>query len=75
MILEKVEKGSIPSEEVTMNADYYVIDAETVETLAYIIEAHDLDAVSKTANDFMNECKNELFKNECKNWVFKNECK
>lgn len=61
MILEKVEKGSIPSEEVTMSSDYYVIDAETVETLAYIIEAHDLDAVSKTANDFING----VFKNEC----------
>ena len=71
MILEKVERFSIPSEEVTMSSDYYVIDAETVETLAYIIEAHDLDAVSKTANDFMNECKNEVFKNECKNGVFK----
>lgn len=54
MILEKVEKGSIPSEEVTMTTDYYVIDAETVETLAYIIEAYDLDAVSKTANEFIN---------------------
>lgn len=75
MILEKVERFSIPSEDITTKTDYYVIDAETVETLAYIIEAHDLDAVSKTANDFMNECKNELFKNECKNGVFKNECK
>ena len=75
MILERIEKGSVPSEDVTMSIDYYVIDAETVETLAYIIEAHDLDAVSKTANDFMNECKNELFKSECKNGVFKNDCK
>ena len=54
MILEKVEKGSIPSEEVTMSSDYYVIDAETVETLAYIIESYELDAVSKTANEFIN---------------------
>lgn len=62
MILEKVEKGSVPSEEVTMNTDYYVIDAETVETLAYIIEANDLDAVSETANEFING----VFWNECK---------
>lgn len=61
MILEKVERFSIPSEEITTKTDYYVIDAETVETLAYIIEAHDLDAVSKTANDFING----VFKNEC----------
>lgn len=62
MILEKVERFSIPSEEITAKTDYYVIDAETVETLAYIIEVHDLDAVSKTANEFING----VFKDECK---------
>lgn len=54
MILEKVERFSIPSEEITTTTDYYVIDAETVITLAYILEAHDVDAVSKTANEFVN---------------------
>lgn len=54
MILEKVERFSIPSEEITTKTDYYVIDAETVVTLAYILEAHDVDAVSKTANEFVN---------------------
>ena len=64
MILEKVEKGSIPSEEVTMSSDYYVIDAETLETIAYMIEAHDLDAVSNTCNLFLIEL--EKAKNEYK---------
>ena len=62
MILEKVERFSIPSEEITTKTDYYVIDAETVETLAYIIEAHDLDAVRKTANEFVNGVLKDEFK-------------
>ena len=55
MIIEKIERGSVPSEEVTMQQDYYIVDAETLETIAYMIEAHDLDAVSKTCNTFLIE--------------------
>jgi len=62
MILEKVERFSIPSEEITTKTDYYVIDAETVETLAYILEAYDVDAVSYTANEIVNG----VLKDECK---------
>lgn len=64
MILEKIERGSVPSEEVTMQQDYYIVDAETLETIAYMIEAHDLDAVSKTCNTFLIEL--EKVKNEYK---------
>ena len=64
MIIEKIERGSVPSEEVTMQQDYYIVDAETLETIAYMIEAHDLDAVSKTCNTFLIEL--EKVKNECK---------
>lgn len=64
MIIEKIERGSIPSEEVIMQQDYYIVDAETLETIAYMIEAHDLDAVSKTCNTFLIEL--EKVKNEYK---------
>lgn len=64
MIIEKIERGSVPSEEVTMQQDYYIVDAETMETIAYMIEAHDLDAVSKTCNTFLIEL--EKVKNEYK---------
>lgn len=64
MIIEKIERGSVPSEEVTMQHDYYIVDAETLETIAYMIEAHDLDAVSKTCNTFLIEL--EKVKNEYK---------
>lgn len=63
MIIAKIERGSIPAEEVTMQQDYYIVDAETLETIAYMIEAHDLDAVSKTCNMFLIEL--EKVKNEC----------
>lgn len=55
MLIEKIERGSIPTEEIIMQQDYYIIDAETLETIAYMIEAHDLDAVSKTCNTFLIE--------------------
>ena len=55
MIIEKIERGSVPSEEVTMQQDYYIMDAETLETIAYMIEAHDLDAVSNACNLFLIE--------------------
>lgn len=64
MLIEKIERGSVPSEEVTMQQDYYIVDAETLETIAYMIEAHDLDAVSKTCNTFLIELEN--VKNEYK---------
>lgn len=64
MLIEKIERGSVPSEEVTMQHDYYIVDAETLETIAYMIEAHDLDAVSKTCNTFLIEL--EKVKNEYK---------
>lgn len=54
MFLYKIEKGSIPSEDIVRNNDYYVIDAETVERIAYIIEAQDLDATIKSCDDFVN---------------------
>lgn len=63
MILEKIERGSIPAEEVTMQHDYYIVDSETLETIAYMIEAHDLDAISKTCNMFLIEL--EKIKDEC----------
>ena len=64
MIIEKIERGSVPSEEVTMQHDYYIVDAETLETIAYMIEAHDLDAVSNACNLFLIEL--EKAKNEYK---------
>lgn len=64
MIVAKIERGSIPAEEITMQQDYYIVDAETLETIAYIIEAHDLDAISNTCNMFLIEL--EKIKNECK---------
>ena len=64
MIIEKIERGSVPSEEVTMQQDYYIVDAKTLETIAYMIEAHDLDAVSNTCNLFLIEL--EKAKNEYK---------
>ena len=64
MIIEKIERGSVPSEEVTMQQDYYIVDAETLETIAYMIESHDLDAVSNTCNLFLIEL--EKAKNEYK---------
>lgn len=64
MIIEKIERGSVPSEIVTMQHDYYIVDAETLETIAYMIEAHDLDAVSNTCNLFLIEL--EKAKNEYK---------
>lgn len=64
MLIEKIERGSVPSEEVTMQQNYYIVDAETLETIAYMIEAHDLDAVSKTCNTFLIEL--EKVKNEYK---------
>lgn len=64
MIIAKIERGSIPAEEVTMQQDYYIVDAETLETIAYMIEAHDLDAVSKTCDTFLIEV--EKIKNEYK---------
>ena len=64
MIIEKIERGSVPSEEVTMQQDYYIMDAETLETIAYMIEAHDLDAVSNACNLFLIEL--EKAKNEYK---------
>ena len=64
MIIEKIERGSVPSEEVTMQQDYYIVDAETLETIAYMIEAHDLDAVSNACNLFLIEL--EKAKNEYK---------
>lgn len=64
MIIIKVERGSIPAEEITMQQDYYIVDAETLETIAYMIEVHDLDAVSRTCNTFIIEL--EKVKNEYK---------
>ena len=64
MIIEKIERGSVPSEEVTMQQDYYIVDAETLETIAYMIEANDLDAVSNACNLFLIEL--EKAKNEYK---------
>ena len=55
MFLYKVEKGSIPSEDIALNNDYYVIDSETVERIAYIIEAQDLDATIKVCDEFVNK--------------------
>lgn len=55
MIIAKIERGSIPSEEVTMQQDYYIVDAKTLETIAYMIESCDLDAVSETCNRFVIE--------------------
>lgn len=54
MFCYKIEKGSIPSEDIVRNNDYYVIDAETVERIAYVIEAQDLDATIKVCDDFVN---------------------
>ena len=64
MLIEKIERGSIPSEEVIMQQDYYIVDAETLETIAYMIEAYDLDAVSNACNLFLIEL--EKAKNEYK---------
>lgn len=64
MLIAKIERGSIPAEELTMQQDYYIVDAETLETIAYMIEAQDLDAVSNICNMFLIEV--EKIKNECK---------
>ena len=53
MDIQKLEKGSIPSEEFVNSGDYYIIDAGSCETLAYILEHLDIDAVSKTVNEFV----------------------
>ena len=42
MLIYKIDKGSIPSENFTTTHNYYVIDEKTVEELAYVLEAIDL---------------------------------
>lgn len=54
MFVYKIEKGSIPSEDIVRNHDYYIIDSDTLERIAYIIEAQDLDATIKCCDDFVN---------------------
>lgn len=55
MDIQKIEKGSIPSEEIVTSCDYYVIDSESVETLAFILEHLDIDAVNKTVDEFVQK--------------------
>lgn len=55
MNIQKIEKGSIPSEIFVTSGDYYIIDAKSCETLAYVLEHLDLDAISKTVNEFVEK--------------------
>ena len=55
MDIQKLEKGSIPSEEIATSGDYYVIDSESVETLAFVLEHLDIDAINKTVDEFVQK--------------------
>lgn len=55
MDIKKLEKGSIPSEEFVNSGDYYIIDSESIETLAFVLEHLDIDAVNKTVDEFVQK--------------------
>ena len=63
MFVYKIEKGSIPSEDIVRNHDYYIIDSDTLERIAYIIEAQDLDATIRLCDNFVQSVMECLY--EC----------
>lgn len=64
MLIYKIDKGSIPSENFTTSHNYYVIDEKTIEELAYILEAMDLDVCQKFIDTFIQKVMECIYEHE-----------